>query len=401
MSFSVNTNAESLAAIRLLNMTNSDLNKTQERINSGYKINSAKDNASTFAIAKGMNSDINSFASIADTLNMGQAVANVALTAAETVLDKLTELQQEVVKAQDPTANRTMIQESINSIVSMLQGTVDAAQFNGVNLLNNTDGNLAVLSAINRTDPTTFSTASITVQAEDLRASTLGVSGLNISQGYAQVAFGTSFIGNLADHDVIDIQVDTDGDGTADSTTTFEFVDDLAADALNGADHVAVDYSSGTQGGIVASFIAALRDNGFTASYNDQGQVEIAALAGDVIQVAPTGLTVGAIGSGNDIERNVVAAGNPTTAITTVENAMTAVKAALSRLGASANSLETQSEFVGSLKDTLETGVGQLIDANMAEESAKLQALQTKRELGLQALSIANQQPSSVLKLFQ
>ena len=88
-------------------------------------------------------------------------------------------------------------------------------------------------------------------------------------------------------------------------------------------------------------------------------------------------------------------------AFTAVNSAIDTVNAAVAALGTSSNSLDASAEFVSSLTDALTTGVGQLVDADMAEESANLQALQTRQQLGIQALSIANSQPSSILSLFR
>lgn len=77
------------------------------------------------------------------------------------------------------------------------------------------------------------------------------------------------------------------------------------------------------------------------------------------------------------------------------------VGAALARLGTGSNSLSTHLKFVSKLQDALESGVGNLVDADLGKESARLQSLQTKRQLGVQALSIANQSPSVLLGLFR
>ncbi|RZL67236.1 MAG: hypothetical protein EOP29_27925 [Rhodococcus sp. (in: high G+C Gram-positive bacteria)] len=87
--------------------------------------------------------------------------------------------------------------------------------------------------------------------------------------------------------------------------------------------------------------------------------------------------------------------------IDTVESSIDNVSAALARLGTAAKSYEIHANFVSKLQDTLDAGVGNLVDADLAKESARLQALQTKQQLGVQALSIANQAPQAILSLFQ
>jgi len=89
------------------------------------------------------------------------------------------------------------------------------------------------------------------------------------------------------------------------------------------------------------------------------------------------------------------------TLVATIQTSLTNVDAALAKLSAGAAKFSIQGTFSQNLSDTLTTGIGNLVDANMAQESASLQALQVKQQLGIQALSIANQAPQSILSLFQ
>jgi len=87
--------------------------------------------------------------------------------------------------------------------------------------------------------------------------------------------------------------------------------------------------------------------------------------------------------------------------VATIQTSLTNVDSALAKLSAGAAKFSIQSTFAQKLSDTLTTGIGNLVDANMADESAQLQSLQVKQQLGIQALSIANQAPQSILSLFQ
>jgi flagellin len=88
-------------------------------------------------------------------------------------------------------------------------------------------------------------------------------------------------------------------------------------------------------------------------------------------------------------------------AITVVNASIKNVSLALSKLGSGSKALTTHLTFVNKLQDALDAGIGNIVDADLAKESAKIQALQTKQQLGFQALSIANQGPSSLLSLFR
>lgn len=87
--------------------------------------------------------------------------------------------------------------------------------------------------------------------------------------------------------------------------------------------------------------------------------------------------------------------------ITTLNEAIINVSASLSAIGTGSKSLASHLSFIAKLQDTVDGGIGNLVDADLAKESAKLQALQTKQQLGVQALSIANQAPNSIMSLFR
>jgi len=89
------------------------------------------------------------------------------------------------------------------------------------------------------------------------------------------------------------------------------------------------------------------------------------------------------------------------TLVATIQTSLTNVNSALAKLSAGAAKFSIQGTFAQKLSDTLTAGIGNLVDANMAQESARLQSLQVKQQLGVQALSIANQQPQTILSLFR
>lgn len=88
-------------------------------------------------------------------------------------------------------------------------------------------------------------------------------------------------------------------------------------------------------------------------------------------------------------------------AVLEIDAAITSLATKSATLGAASKRFTISKEFVTKLSDAIEIGIGNLVDADLAKESANLQALQVKQQLGLQALSIANQAPSTVLGLFR
>jgi len=110
-------------------------------------------------------------------------------------------------------------------------------------------------------------------------------------------------------------------------------------------------------------------------------------LSGSIVTVKSTG--------------TISTAAKASTMIAAVQSSLTNVGAALAKLSAGSKKYSIQMDFASKLSDTLTSGIGNLVDANMAQESAKLTSLQTKQQLGVQALSIANQAPQTILSLFQ
>ena len=90
-----------------------------------------------------------------------------------------------------------------------------------------------------------------------------------------------------------------------------------------------------------------------------------------------------------------------TSAVAQIETSLDNLNASLARLGTATKALGVHKDFIGKLSDTLERGIGNLVDADLAKESARLQSLQVKQQLGVQALSIANASPVSILGYFR
>jgi flagellin len=134
--------------------------------------------------------------------------------------------------------------------------------------------------------------------------------------------------------------------------------------------------------------------------------VDIQALANadgsQVISVAAQNLALGSTNlAGITATSSIGSQSTAAAMIDTVNTAITNVSSALSKLGTGSKALASHLSFVGKLQDSIDAGVGNLVDADLAKESAKLQALQTKQQLGVQALSIANQSSSILLGLFR
>lgn len=395
--FSVVTNNNALAALQALNNTQKSMATTQNRITTGLKVAGAADNASTFSIAQGMRSDVSGLKAAAQSIALGKSTVEVAVNAAQQISDKLNELKGKVTEGQAQNVDLAKIQQDMNSIVQSISDIGNAAQFNGVNLLNNSFASgLKVLTGLNRTSPTTETISSTTVAAQNLTTTNLSIAGLSVT-GNTNVSFAEGSGFTVATGDTISITT-TNALGNA-INHTFEFTTGAALTtattttpdgAAGTVAHSVVIAGTDTPQQALAKAFDVMRDAGFTVNSNEDGSFNVQS-AGVITARATTvaNLTPGGIGTA------------ASAAFTAVEGAISKVNAAVASLGTASNSLDASATFVSSLTDSLTTGVGQLVDADMAEESANLQALQTRQQLGIQALSIANSQPGSILALFR
>ncbi len=271
---SVNTNVGAMIALQNLTKTNSEMDTVQNRINTGLKVATAKDNGGIYAIAQSMRGDVGALNAVGQSLNRSKSVVDVALAAGEAISDLIVQMKEKALASSDAsldTTSRAALNEDFVALRKQIASIVSNASFSGVNIINNTTTRLQALASAS--------------------GSRLTVMGENLSLGGTIVTLAAS------------AQIDTQS----------------GASAL----------------------------------------------------------------------------------VTTINASLTNVNRALARLGTTSKRLDLQENFVTKLSDSLKAGIGNLVDADLAVESARLQSLQVKQQLGVQALGIANQSPQIILSLFR
>ncbi|MFM2044498.1 MAG: putative flagellin protein FlaB (LafA) [Pseudomonadota bacterium] len=283
MTTSILTNVGAMVALQTLNRTSKDLAVVQDRISTGMKVGTAKDNSSYWAIATTMKSDVSALKALNENININAATVQTARVGSENIQKLLSEVKNQLSLATSASVDHAKIGDELNSLSAQIQNTIDAASYNGENLLNNTNARVLTVS-INR-------------------------SGSTIS---------------------------------------------AVTDTVTGVDMTAVQ-----------TFVAGL----------------------------DAAITAGADGSAR--------AADAQTQLLALEAQMDITISAAAEFGNVGKRLELQADFTSKLVDSLNQGIGTLVDANLNEESARLQALQVQQQLGIQALSIANGAPQNILALFR
>lgn len=400
---SILTNTSAMVALQTLKGINSSLSKTQSEISTGKSVASAKDNSAIWAISKVMESDVSGFETVSTSLASGQSMVSVARTAVESITDDLKSIKEKVVSAQDASADTQKLQDEVDEIVSMINSKISGAQFNGVNLISSGTGT-TVLGSIDRS-----STGSVT-------ANTIAIAAQNMSTGAAgaaagQIAAGTAGGNLVATTNANDGAVTING-GAQEAFALSSIAEGEAITVTLGDQNfsytvTANDVASGNDANEIA--LSNLRDKinaagitGLTALYDPVNAPGELTIANDGTGASDIGMTVrvrdGGAGQLAGLNGFSVSGG---TALADIESMINNSIDAAASFGAVESRMEGQATFVSNLTDALKTGIGALVDANMEEASARLQALQTQQQLGIQSLSIANQQPQNILSLFK
>ena len=379
---SINTNVAAMAAVRSLNSISNDMGKTQQRVETGLKINQANQDPAVFVIGQRMRADLNGLNAVIDSQNFGRAALSVARDAATRISNELGRLKQTVTQGQQQGVDPATMNNQITQALTNIDAFANAATFNGVNLINQTTtGSLTVLREI--------SGSFTSVSASDMRSGVggLNLAGLTVASGASQLSFDST----LAISDGNGLSVAVGG-----TTYVFEFNSDSTLGGSAGPNAVvrAVEFTDG-QSPLqrLGNLIGAMQAEGINASFDNNGNI-IIQNAGTVTVAAGNGVTAitGAA---------VSAIGSTQGAIARVDGALTTAGNILARLGASLSQVEGLRDFSVQLRDSLREGLGALVDADLAEESARLTSLQTRQQLATQSLSIANQQSQSLLSLFR
>ncbi|MDG1182469.1 MAG: flagellin, partial [Tateyamaria sp.] len=204
---SILTNNSAMVALQTLQSINKNLATTQTEISTGKSVSSAKDDSAVWAISKVMESDVQGFKTISDSLSLGESTVAVAQNAAETVTDLLTQMKGKIVAAQEGNVDRGKLNTDVTALKDQINSVVSAAQFNGLNLVDGSAANATILSSLDRDSAGNVTSSSITVSAQDLSTS-----------GYTvKAAFG-AMTGVSATNDSFGFSLDA-SDGTTGSGT--------------------------------------------------------------------------------------------------------------------------------------------------------------------------------------
>jgi len=415
MSSIINTNINSLIAQRNLGSTASSLATSMQRLSSGLRINSAKDDAAGMAIADRMTSQVRGLNQAARNANDAISLAQTAEGALGSIGANLQRMRELAVQAANGTLtddNRAKIQAEVSQLKAEIDRVGNQTQFNGIKLLDGTNGGLSFqvgsdanqsIAITSLTDARAAALGTSTYAAAD--GTTITIDGTDDLSAVEGATVGTSLlIGGfqLSGIDITGVDMHV-ADNT--SVTKAEYKEYMlkTVDAIN---------AKASESGVTAS----LTINGDDLTINLAGSITDANTTGDIIFTAGTtdGVGLGIDGIDGSTEAlglaaaqtgidniDVGTASGANKALVMLDGAISAVDTMRGDLGAIQNRFDSTIANLQSSSENLTSSRSRIQDADFASETANLSRSQILQQAGTAMVAQANQLPQGVLALLR
>ncbi|MGK6314097.1 flagellin [Neorhizobium sp. DT-125] len=418
---SILTNIAAMAALQTLRSIDGDMEKTQGRVSSGLRVATASDNAAYWSIATTMRSDNAALSAVQDALGLGAAKVDTAYAAMETVVDVVKEIKSKLVAATEAGVDKAKIQEEISQLQDQLKSIASSASFSGENWLqadiggsaNATTGVIEAGSPVMKQVIGSFirdANGNVSVQAIQVELDETNVL-FDLSGGNAGLLDSNALNGFR--------KIEYDGGSTgvqyyaSINTEAFYATDAIWKDIGGGVfmqgttDGVFTTGATGTYlikvGGAYIDAVYTTEGYDFSAGATVTAGIEYA-LNVSVAELDITKLDDYRDSSGESYLGMGTAPSDAAIMdylLSFIDTQLEALISSTAKLGSISMRINMQEDFVSKLTDSIDSGIGRLVDADMNEESTKLKALQTQQQLAIQSLSIANTNSENILSLFR
>ena len=380
----INTNVVSLNAQRNLTSSQNALATSLQRLSSGMRINSAKDDAAGLAISQRMTSQINGLNQAARNANDGISMSQTAEGALGEIgnnLQRIRDLAVQSRNASNSVSDRTALNNEVQQLKSEIDRVASTTSFNGIKLLDGSFNNQAFQVGAN-VGETISITSLVNAQSSALGTSTSSTANVT---GAAATAFTAITAGDLT---INGVSVGAVAAGTDAKTQS----DNIVA---------AINTKSG-----VTNVTATSDAAGKISLVNTSGSSTVVAFAGASASTAITGLTAGTTAATTSSVAGFAGVDISTTAgadiaINAMDSALSAINAGRADLGAYQNRFSSAISNVQTTSENLTASRSRIVDTDFAAETATLSRNQVLQQAGTAMLAQANAMPQSVLALLR
>ncbi|KEQ09424.1 MULTISPECIES: flagellin N-terminal helical domain-containing protein [Pseudorhizobium] len=423
---SILTNVAAMAALQTLRSIDRNLETTQARVSSGLRVEKAEDNAAYWSIATTMRSDSSTLSTVQDALGLGAAKVDTAYEAMESAIATVQEIKSKLVAAYGVGVDRSKIQEEITQLQEQLSSISESASFSGENWIQGriSDGGSPatpspqikeVVSAFTRgpsgevavttvdyvlnSSTVLFDTSGgkLGILDQDLAYVAANELAVTVSETDTGITTNSQYaVPTFSDADLAALGADGNADASiydVGGSSYFKVTDDkwVEVTTTDPAAFPAVTTSVHNDGTDDFFFVVSAA-NSLDSRKVDMSVVTLDITTLDVMAASLNALVPGSIAEDQEVLDIMTSF---------VDKQLLAMTSAASSLGSIQSRVDLQEDFIASLVDVIDKGIGRLVDADMNEESTRLKALQTQQQLGIQSLSIANTNAESILTLFR
>ncbi len=395
MAMTINTNVVSINAQRNLSLSGSQLGTAMQRLSSGLRVNSAKDDAAGLAIAERMNAQSRGLAVAARNANDGISLAQTAEGALGKVGDMLQRMRELAVQASNATnseSDRKALQAEVSQLISEIDRVAKTSEFNGTKLLNG-------------------SFAGAVFQVGSAAGDNITVGGLvdSTAAKLSSATYATS----------ADVALTT---GTAAKAATGLIKLDIDGTTVDLGTLAAASSDKERAGQVVALINAKTADTDIAAFISDDGKLNLmskknvvitlegvdtttptaVALSASDFGLAALALTSASAGAATGIDKlNIESQAGAWKALQHIDSAINQVNTARADLGALQTRFEKSIENIDIMNENISAARGRIVDADFAAETASLSRTQILQQAGTAMVAQANQLPQGVLSLLQ
>jgi flagellin len=386
MALTINTNVASLNAQRNLNTSSMDLATSLQRLSSGLRINSAKDDAAGLAISERMTTQIRGMNVAMRNANDGVSLAQTAegsLDSVSNALQRIRELSVQSANATNSTSDRAALNAEAQQLKSEINRVATQTNFNGVKLLDGSFTNKTFQVGANSGE--TISISNIV----NAQSTALGVTSVASAAQSAATSFGTTIAtGNITVQDAAGVAINVAGfvtgaDANGVASSVLQAINDISS-----------------QTGVYATITDGTTDQITLTSENNI----TVTIDGTNATAASTGLSTLTATAANVTgfdALDISSAGGANTAINFMDSALNAVNTARADLGAIQTRFESVVSNLSINSENTSAARGRIRDADFAAETASLSRNQILQQAGTAMLAQANQLPQNVLSLLR
>jgi flagellin len=391
MSLSINTNISSLNVQRNLNKTQSALATSMQRLSSGVRINSAKDDAAGLAISNRMTSQINGMNQAARNANDGISLAQTAEGAMEemtSIMQRMRELAVQSANGINTTSDRQSMEAEVDQLQEELDRIATSTSFNGMKVLDGSQGTLTFQVGANAGQTISFSIDSV-------RAAELGV-GNTTTVSNTVVATATPINSGEA-LNALNNYLETNfnslyNDSSLYDPSTGNFTNDSGPD------------SSDSIAGALNSAFSGISAGGWSTStihwvYIDSGSLYISGTGASAEFTTDATTTTGSGSTVSMTDVSVLTQSDAETAMESIDAALSQVDEVRGELGAVQSRFESVINNLGNISENLSSARSRIQDADFATETSAMTKSSIMQQAGTQMLSTANQTSQIALSL--